>query len=79
MNPALASRIGKEVRTMQWEFITALVFVIPIIAFPALLWHLDIGRNYAAIRETRRRRAAYWEERFAAEAEQREAVRHGST
>jgi len=48
---------------MQWEFVVALVLAIPIIAFPALLWYLDIGNSYAAIREARKRRAARWKDR----------------
>jgi len=63
---------------MHWEFIVALVLAIPIIAFPALLWYLDIGRSYGAIWEARKRRAARREERFAAEAGHREAVRRGA-
>ena len=63
---------------MQWEFIVALVIAIPIIAFPVLLWYLDIRRSYAAIREARKRRATRREERFAAEAGQRETVRRGA-
>ncbi len=43
---------------MQWSFVVALVLVIPIIAFPAFLWYLDIGGSYAAIWEASKRRAA---------------------
>jgi hypothetical protein len=43
---------------MHWEFIVALVLAIPIISFPVLLWYLDIGGSFAAIREAGKRRAA---------------------
>jgi len=42
---------------VQSEFLVVLVLAIPIIAFPALLWYLGIGRSYAAIREAMKRRA----------------------
>jgi len=44
---------------MQWELIVALVIAIPIILFPvALIWYLNIGGIYAAIKEARAKRAA---------------------
>jgi len=44
---------------MQWEFIVALVVAVPIILFPAaLVWYLNIGGIYAAIKEARARRVA---------------------
>ena len=44
---------------MQWEFIVALVVVVPIILFPvAYLWYLNIGGIYAAIRQAQEKRAA---------------------
>ena len=43
---------------MQWEFVVALVIVIPIILFPAaFVWYLNIGGIYAAVKEVRERRA----------------------
>jgi len=43
---------------MQWELAVALVVVIPIILFPvALVWYLNIGGVYAAVKEARERRA----------------------
>ena len=63
---------------MHWEFIVALVLAIPIIAFPALLWYLDIRRSYGAIWEARKRWAGRREERSAAVARHREAVGRGS-
>ena len=42
---------------MQWEFVVALVIAIPIILFPAaLVWYLNIGGIYAAIRKALERR-----------------------
>lgn len=50
---------GKEVRTMQWEFIVALVVAIPIILIPvAFIWFLNVSGIYTVIRETRKRRIA---------------------
>ncbi len=44
---------------MQWEFAVALVVGIPIILLPvALVWYLNIGGIYAAIQNTRKKRAA---------------------
>lgn len=47
---------------MQWEFIVALAIAIPIILIPpALVWYINIGGIYAAIKDTRERRAAQQE------------------
>ena len=44
---------------MEWPVILALVIAIPLILFPvAFLWYLNMGGIYAAIRETRKRKAA---------------------
>lgn len=44
---------------MQWEFIVALVLAIPVILLPvALVWYLNIGGIYAAIRGAREKRVA---------------------
>ena len=54
---------------MQWEFMIALVLAIPAILLPvALIWYLNIGGIYAAVREARKKRAAR-EERARAAAE----------
>ncbi|MCK4724078.1 MAG: hypothetical protein KAT75_12275 [Dehalococcoidia bacterium] len=43
---------------MEWQLIVALAIVIPIILFPAaLVWYLNIGGIYAAIKEARQARA----------------------
>ena len=45
---------------MQWELVVALVIAIPVILFPvALVWYLNIGGIYAAIKEARARRALH--------------------
>jgi len=50
---------GKEVRTMQWEFVVTLVIAIPIILFPAaFVWYLNIGGIYATVKEMREKRVA---------------------
>ena len=42
---------------MQWQIILALVIAIPIILFPvALVWYINIGGIYAAIKEARQRK-----------------------
>ena len=42
---------------MEWQFILALVIVIPVILIPvALVWFLNVSGIYAVIRDTRRRR-----------------------
>lgn len=44
---------------MQWEFIIALAVAIPVILFPAaLVWYINAGGLYAAIKRSRERRAA---------------------
>lgn len=44
---------------MEWEFVVALVLAIPVILFPAaLVWYLQIGGMYTAIKEARERRVA---------------------
>jgi len=43
---------------MEWQIIVALVIAIPIILFPvALIWYINIGGIYLAIKEARARRA----------------------
>ena len=43
---------------MEWQIIVALVIAIPIILFPvALVWYLNIGGIYTAVKEARERRA----------------------
>ena len=43
---------------MQWEFIVALVIVIPIILFPAaFVWYLNVSGLYQVIRDTWQKRA----------------------
>ena len=44
---------------MEWQFIVALVVMIPIILLPvAFVWYLNLGGLYAAAREARSKRAA---------------------
>ncbi|UCH43140.1 MAG: hypothetical protein JSW16_00970 [Dehalococcoidales bacterium] len=44
---------------MQWEFIVALVIAIPVVLLPvALVWYLNIGGVYTAIKEAKERRVA---------------------
>ncbi|MGD9118541.1 MAG: hypothetical protein PVJ08_07425 [Dehalococcoidia bacterium] len=44
---------------MEWQIIVALVIAIPIILLPvALIWYINIGGIYSAIKEARARRAA---------------------
>ncbi len=44
---------------MEWQVIVALIVAIPVIMFPvAFVWYLNVGGIFAAIRETRARRAA---------------------
>ena len=48
---------------MEWQIILALVLAVPIILFPvAYVWYLNIGGIYAAIRESRQKKAAREEE-----------------
>ena len=43
---------------MEWQFIVALVVMIPIVLVPvALVWYLNLGGIYAAVRKARRSRA----------------------
>jgi hypothetical protein len=43
---------------MEWQFIVALVVMIPIVLLPvAFVWYLNLGGIYAAVREARRKRA----------------------
>ncbi|HJX12978.1 MAG TPA: hypothetical protein VJ377_05555 [Dehalococcoidales bacterium] len=43
---------------MDWQIIVALVLAIPVILFPvALVWYLNIGGIYAAVKQARARRA----------------------
>ncbi len=45
---------------MEWQVILALVLAIPILLIPvALVWYINIGGIYVAIKEARARRAAY--------------------
>jgi hypothetical protein len=45
---------------MEWQFIVALVVMIPMVLVPvAFVWYLNLGGIYAAVREARRRRAAH--------------------
>jgi hypothetical protein len=56
---------------MEWQFVVALVVAIPIILLPvALVWYLNIGGIYAAVREARRKRALRQEEMKAARSKQ---------
>jgi len=44
---------------MEWQFIVALVVMIPIILLPvAFVWYLNLGGLYAAVREARKKRVA---------------------
>jgi hypothetical protein len=52
---------------MEWQFIVALVVMIPIVLVPvAFVWYLNLGGIYAAVREARKRRAAGRDARLAA-------------
>lgn len=61
---------------MQWEFIVALVLVIPLILFPvALVWYLNIGGILAVIKERQTARESLKRaQRVTREAEQKEAA-----
>jgi hypothetical protein len=51
---------------MEWEYIVALVVMVPIILLPvAFVWYLNIGGAIAALREARAKRAE--EKRLATE------------
>ncbi len=44
---------------MEWQVILALVLAIPVILIPvALIWYMNVGGIYLAIKEARERRAA---------------------
>ena len=44
---------------MEWQVIVALVIAVPVILLPvALVWYINIGGIYAAIKEARERRVA---------------------
>jgi len=52
---------------MEWQFIVALVVMIPIILLPvAFVWYLNLGGVFAAMRKARKERAAE-KERLASE------------
>lgn len=43
---------------MEWQIVVALLVAVPIILFPvALVWFLNIGGVYAAVKEALARRA----------------------
>ena len=53
----------EEVRAVEWQFIVALAIAIPVIIFPiAIIWYLNIGGIYAAIKEARSRRVEHRKE-----------------
>ncbi len=44
---------------MEWQVILMLVLAIPVLLIPvALIWYINIGGIYLAIREAREKRAA---------------------
>jgi len=44
---------------MEWKFVIALVIAIPVVLFPAaVVWYLNVGGIYTAIKEVLSRRAA---------------------
>ena len=44
---------------MEWQVILALVLAIPVVLIPlALIWYINVGGIYVAIKEARERRAA---------------------
>jgi hypothetical protein len=50
---------GKRRQAMEWQYILAIVIVIPIVLFPpALVWYLNIGGFISAVRQARERRDA---------------------
>ena len=52
---------------MEWQFIVALVVMIPVVLVPvAFVWYLNLGGLYAAIRDARRSRATRHEAGLAA-------------
>ncbi len=47
---------------MEWQVILALVLAIPVMLIPvALIWYINIGGIYLAIKEAREKRAARME------------------
>lgn len=45
---------------MEWQVILALLLIIPIMLIPvALIWYINIGGIYTAIKEARARRVAH--------------------
>ncbi len=43
---------------MGWQFIVAMVVIIPVLLLPvAFVWYLNLGGIYAAVREARAKRA----------------------
>ena len=55
-DPRIWSRGGTE---MEWQFIVAIVVMIPVILLPvALVWYLNLGGMYAAVRDARKKRVA---------------------
>ena len=43
---------------MEWQIIVALVVAIPVILFPvALVWYINIGGIYTAVKEARAKKA----------------------
>jgi hypothetical protein len=48
---------------MEWQVILALVLVIPVLLIPvALIWYINIGGIYLAIKDARERRATHEKE-----------------
>lgn len=49
---------------MEWQLILALVLAIPVLLIPlALVWYINVGGIYLAIKEARARRAMYEKQR----------------
>ena len=49
---------------MEWQIVIALVMAIPVILFPvALIWYLNIGGIFTAVKEAMARRMAREKER----------------
>ena len=54
---------------MEWQIVVALVIAVPIILFPvALIWYLNVGGIYAAVKEARAKRVAREKSRVKVEA-----------
>ena len=48
---------------MEWQIVVALIVAIPIILLPvALIWYINIGGIYAAIKEAQARRVTHRKE-----------------